>query len=221
MRDTNNRGQRGPVQKNTNEKFAINNQIRAIEVRLIDENGEQVGIVNLRDALRRADDAGLDLVEISPNAKPPVCKILDYGKLKYQEQKKAAEARKKTQAREIKELRVRYSTDKHDLEVKIAHAIKFLEHGDKVKFSMRFKGREVAYEELGKQTFHKIVEALADYAVVEELTGLMGRSIMLTVAPKSASKPVKTKDEAVKAVKSEIKTENSEGVPQVSTKNVA
>ena len=129
------------------EKYSINKNIKARQVRLIDENGEQKGIVSIEDALTMANDAGLDLVQVADKASPPVCKILDYGKLKYREQKKAAEARKKTAVFVVKELRIRYSTDKHDLETKLRKAKAFLEAGDRVRFQMRFRGREVVYKD--------------------------------------------------------------------------
>lgn len=165
------------------EKYAINERITAREVRLIDDKGNQAGVVSIREALAMAEEAGLDLVEISPQASPPVCRILDYGKLKYKEQKKASEARKRTATSTVKEIRIRYSTDKHDLETKVRAARKFLEGGDRVRFQMRFRGREVVYKDLGKEIFDKVAEMLNDVAAVEEFSPLMSRRMAVTLVP--------------------------------------
>lgn len=170
------------------EKYNINEQIRAVEVRLIGLDGGQVGVVKLADAMRMAEEAAVDLVEIAPDASPPVCRLLDYGKLKYREQKKAAEARKKSSVHTVKELRVRYSTDQHDLDTKIRNARKFIEHGDRVRFLMRFKGREAVYQALGRETLDQIVEALKDIAAVEEFSPLIGQRMVLALAPKGMAK---------------------------------
>ena len=127
------------------DKHKINEHIESSEVMLIGAEGEQLGVVSKSDAIAKAQESGMDLVEVAGGAKPPVCKILDYGKLKYKEQKKAAEARKRSATNTVKELRIRYSTDKHDLETKIKKARQFIESGDKVRFQMRFRGREVVY----------------------------------------------------------------------------
>ncbi len=180
-----------PRGRQPQEKFAINDQIQAPEVRLIGEDGAQLGVIRLQDALRMAEDGGVDLVEVAPDARPPVCRLLDYGKLKYREQKKAAEARRKTAVHTVKELRIRYSTDKHDLETKVRSARKFLQAGDRVRFQMRFRGREVTYQELGIATFKQVVEMLADIAVVEEKTGVAGMRMSMTLAPKGAQAAAK------------------------------
>lgn len=161
----------------------INEFIIAKEVRVILPDGEQAGILQLRDALQKAQELELDLVEVAPQAKPPVCKILDYGKFKYKEQKKEAEAKKNRTENTVKELRLRYRTDSGDLEVKLKHAREFLAEGDKVKFVMRFKGREAMYIDLGKAKFDQIVERLADVAVVDERSPAAGRQIHITFAP--------------------------------------
>jgi len=166
------------------ELYETNERIRAREVRLIGSGGEQIGVVSIADALKRAEDEELDLVEVAPNASPPVCKLLDYGKLKYREQKKAAEARKKGATNTVKEIRVRYSTDAHDLETKVRNAKRFLSDGDRVRFLMRFRGREVVYKELGEDIFKKIIQVLQDSAVVEEFTPLLGQRMIMTLAPK-------------------------------------
>jgi translation initiation factor IF-3 len=161
----------------------INEFITAREVRVIAPDGEQLGVLAIRDALTRAQEFELDLVEVAPTAKPPVCKILDYGKFKYKEQKKEAEAKKNRSETTIKEIRLRYRTDVGDLETKLKHAREFLAEGDKVKFVMRFKGREAMYIELGKQKFDEIVLRLADVAVVDDRSPAFGRQIHITFAP--------------------------------------
>jgi len=161
----------------------INHKITAKEVRLIAGDGEQLGVMTLRDALQAAEDADLDLMEVSPNANPPVCKLIDYGKFKYKEQKKETEAKKKRSEQQIKELRIRYRTDVGDLETKLKRAREFLEEGDKVKFSMRFKGREIMYIDLGREKFDTIVARLADVATVDERSPQQGRQLFMTLAP--------------------------------------
>jgi translation initiation factor IF-3 len=152
-------------------------------VRLISDSGEQLGIVQTRDALLRAETEGLDLVEVSPEAKPPVCRLMDYGKFKYREQKREAEARKKHHESTLKELRIRYRTDTGDLETKLKQAREFLAEGNKVKFSMRFKGREVMYMNLGIEKFTQIAEKLADVATVDEKSPPYGKQIHIVFAP--------------------------------------
>lgn len=161
----------------------INDRITAREVRLISEKGEQVGIVSIREALERAELVGMDLVEVSPNAAPPVCKLLDYGKFKYKEQKKAAEAKKKRSETTVKELRIRYRTDEGDLETKLKKAREFLAEGDKVKFSMRFRGREIVYMDLGQEKFDAIIERLSDVATVDDRSPPTGRVVYVVLAP--------------------------------------
>ena len=170
------------------EKHPVNRDITAKEVRVIGVDGEQLGILKTFDAIKMAEDAGLDLVVVAAKAVPPVCRILDYGKLKYKEQKKAAEIRKKSAVQETKELRIRYNTDAHDLDTKIKNAIKFFEEGDKVRFSMRFKGRESMYENLGNEIFEQIIVRLQDFATVDERTRLIGQKMMLVFAPKPGAK---------------------------------
>jgi len=162
----------------------INDAIRAREIRLIDENGQNVGIVGRAEALERAVTAGLDLVEISPDAEPPVCKILDYGKFKYQEQKKAAEARKNQKIVEIKEIKMRPSIDEHDYDVKMRAIKRFFEEGDKVKVTLRFRGREMAHQEFGYQLLQKVKGDLVDLSKVESEPRLEGRQMVMVLAPK-------------------------------------
>jgi translation initiation factor IF-3 len=174
------RGRRPPVQPDTHR---INEFIQAKEVRVISPTGEQLGVLSIRDALAKAQELELDLVEVSAQAKPPVCKILDYGKFKYKEQKKEAEARKNRSETTIKELRLRYRTDSGDLEIKLRQAREFIGEGDKVKFVMRFKGREAMYVDLGKEKLQQIKQALADVAVVDEESSMGSRQIHMTLAP--------------------------------------
>lgn len=178
------RGNNKFSQAEETEKHRINEQITAPQVRLILDSGEQKGVLLTRDALRIAEEEGLDLVEVAPEAKPPVCRLFDYGKLKYREQKKAAEARKKTVTHSTKEIRIRYSTDSHDLETKIRHAKKFLGEGDKVRFSMRFRGREVVYSNLGLEIFKQIEDALAEIAQVEERSSITNQKMHITFGGK-------------------------------------
>ena len=161
----------------------INQEIRVKEVRLIDENGENKGIVSIKEALAAAADAGLDLIEISPQAVPPVCKVFDYGKYKYELQKKKNEARKNQKVVNIKELKLRPMIDTHDYEVKIKQAKKFLSQGDKVKFTMRFKGREMSANDMGKEVLDRIVEDLEGVCKLESEPKLEGRQMMMIIAP--------------------------------------
>lgn len=160
-----------------------NNQITAPEVRLIDENGENVGIVRLAEALAMAEEAGLDLVEISPNAKPPVCKIMDLGKFKYEMQKKAAEARKKQKVIEVKEVKFRPNIDRHDYDVKMRSVQKFLSEGDKVKVTLRFRGRELAHQELGRQLLERIAQDVEGLGKIESMPKMENRQMIMVVAP--------------------------------------
>ncbi len=160
----------------------INEQIRARQVRLIAQDGEQVGVVSIQDAMARAEEAGLDLVEISPNAEPPVCKILDYGKYKYEQQKKAAEARKKQKVIEVKELKFRPNIDDHDYQVKIKAARRFLEEGDKVKVTLRFRGREMAHLDLGMKVMARVREELTDIAKVEMDARVEGKQAIMVLS---------------------------------------
>ncbi|MFZ4808140.1 MAG: translation initiation factor IF-3 [Hyphomicrobiaceae bacterium] len=162
----------------------INDQIRSREVRLIDETGQNVGVVSRFDALERATAAGLDLVEISPDAEPPVCKILDFGKFKYQEQKKAAEARKKQKIVEIKEIKMRPNIDDHDYDVKMRAIKRFFEEGDKVKVTLRFRGREMAHTELGMDLLRRVKADLTEISKVEAEPKFEGRQMIMVLAPK-------------------------------------
>ncbi len=161
-----------------------NREIRVPRVQLIDAEGNNQGIVPIDQALRLADEAGLDLVEISPNAEPPVCKILDLGKLKYATQKKAAEARKKQKIVEVKEIKMRPNIDTHDYEVKMKAMNRFFEDGDKVKVTLKFRGREMAHQELGLKLLLQVKEDTLGVAKVEAEPKLEGRQMMMVLAPK-------------------------------------
>ena len=175
---------RGAAPPQKEEGHRINNRIDAREVRLIDAAGENVGVVPIRQAIMMAEEASLDLVEISPDAKPPVCKILDYGKFKFQEQKKAAEARKKQKVIEIKEIKMRPNIDEHDYQTKMKAINRFLEDGDKVKLTLRFRGRELSHGELGLKLLERVRDETAELAKVEQLPRLEGRQMLMVIAPK-------------------------------------
>jgi translation initiation factor IF-3 len=162
----------------------MNEDIRVREVRLIDENGDNVGVVPIADALARATAAGLDLVEISPDANPPVTKVLDYGKYKYQEQKKAAEARKRQKIVEIKEIKMRPSIDDHDYDVKMRSMKRFFDDGDKVKVTLRFRGRELSHQELGWQVLQRVKADTEPLAKVESEPRMEGRQMVMVLAPR-------------------------------------
>jgi len=168
----------------TREGPRINDEIGVIRVRLVDERGQMVGIVGRNEALTLAANVGLDLVEIAPNADPPVCKILDFGKYKYEEQKKKNEARKKQKIIEVKEIKLRPSIDDHDYEVKRRSMMKFIEEGDKVKVTMRFRGRELAHQELGMDVLIRVRDDLNEIAKVEQMPRMEGRQMTMVMSPK-------------------------------------
>lgn len=170
-----------PVQK---DGPRVNEEIRNREVQLIDQAGTNLGAVPIQEALAKASEAGLDLVEISPNASPPVCKILDYGKYKFQAQKKAAEARKKQKVVEVKEIKFRPMIDDHDYDVKMRSMKRFFEEGDKVKVTLRFRGREMAHQELGTQLLDRVKADLAPLAKVEMDARFEGRQMIMILAPR-------------------------------------
>ena len=162
----------------------VNEGIDNPQIQLIDVTGENVGVVDIDDARERAQDAGLDLVEISPNTNPPVCKLLDYGKYKDQAQKKAAEARKKQRTVEIKEIKMRPNIDTHDYDVKMRSMNRFCEEGDKVKVTLRFRGREMAHQDLGIQLLNKVKDDTTEIAKVESEPRLEGRQMVMVLAPR-------------------------------------
>ncbi len=170
-----------PVQK---EGPRTNDEIRAREVQLIDQSGHNHGVLEFRDALALAQEAGLDLVEIAPNSAPPVCKIMDYGKYKFQAQKKAAEARKKQKVVEIKEIKLRPMIDDHDYDVKMRSMRRFFDEGDKVKVTLRFRGREMAHQNLGAQLLNRVKDDVGAIAKVEQEPKYEGRQIVMVLAPR-------------------------------------
>lgn len=162
-----------------------NRDIRGVrEVQLIDDTGQNRGIVPFFDALKIAEDAGLDLVEIAPNSVPPVCKVLDYGRFKFLEQKKAAEARKKQKTVEVKEIKLRPGIDDHDYGVKMKAVRRFFEEGDKVKITLRFRGREMAHQDLGLKLLDRVKAEMADVSKVEAEPALEGRQMIMVMAPR-------------------------------------
>ncbi len=163
----------------------INEEIRDKELRVIDSDGTQLGIMSLEDAMNLAIEKKLDLVNIAPTAKPPVCKILDYGKYRYELQKKEKEAKKKQKITQVKEIRLSTFIEEHDLVVKANNAAKFLKEGDKVKVSLRFKGREKDYASKGQAVMAKFVEAISETGVVEKKPEFEGRSLIMILAPKT------------------------------------
>jgi translation initiation factor IF-3 len=168
----------------TREGPRVNNDIQAASVRLIDQNGGQVGVVAMERALELADESGLDLVEVAPDAEPPVCKLLDFGKYKYEAQKKASEARKKQKTIEIKEVKFRPGIDAADYEVKLRNIRRFLDEGDKVKVTMRFRGREMVHQNLGMNVLARVRDDLGELAKVEQLPKMEGRQMTMVMARK-------------------------------------
>lgn len=167
-------------------ELQINEEIRDKEIRVITADGEQLGIMSASQALTMAESRNLDLVKIAPQATPPVCKIMDYGKYRFEQSKREKEARKNQRVVEIKEIRLSLNIDKHDFETKVNHAKKFLESGNKVKISIRFRGREMAHSELGLTTMQRFAEACAEVSSLEKPAKLEGRSMLMFLAPKSS-----------------------------------
>jgi translation initiation factor IF-3 len=168
-----------------NKGLRINEQIRVREVRLIDENGEQKGIVPTLEALKMARDLSLDLVEVAPTANPPACKILDYGKYRFEMEKKLRESKKRQKLQELKEIRMQPKIDDHDLDFKSKHVKEFLADGDKVKVTIRFRGRELAHTELGLVVLKDVLSKLGDDYVIEKQPAMEGRFMSMTLAPKA------------------------------------
>lgn len=166
-------------------ELMINEQIRDKEVRLIDDEGNQLGIVSSREAQRLADEKKLDLVKIAPTAKPPVCKIMDYGKYKFDQAKKEKEAKKKQKTVDVKELRLSPSIDTHDIQVKVKKAIEFLKDGDKVKVSIRFRGREIGHSKTGIVILDNFANDVKEYGVVDKPPKMEARSMVMFLAPKA------------------------------------
>jgi len=165
------------------EEYRINDKIEAPEVRLVDADGEMAGVVALPAALEKAMEAGLDLVEVSPNASPPVCKILDYGKFKYEAQKKANAARKKQKVIEVKEIKMRPNIDDHDYETKMRKVHAFIEEGDKVKVTMRFRGRELAHQDIAMKVLNRVRDEVGETVKIEQFPRMEGRQMIMIMAP--------------------------------------
>ena len=170
---------------NKTKGYRTNERITASQIRVISSTGEQLGILSIREALIKAEDEGFDLVEVSPDTNPPVCKIIDYGKLKYKEQKSKKEAKKKQKTIEIKEIKMRPGIDTHDYNVKLKALLRFVGGGNKVKISMRFRGREMEHRNLGFGLLNKLIEEVANFAKVEVPPKSEGRQIMMVLAPVS------------------------------------
>jgi translation initiation factor IF-3 len=162
----------------------VNEDLRVDEVRLIDQDGNQLGDVATREAIIKASDVGLDLVEVAPNVTPPVCKILDYGKLKYENQKKKSEARKKQKTIDVKEVKFRPNIEQHDYEVKMRAMRRFLEEGDKVKVTLRFRGREMVHQHLGMKVLDRVRTETEEMAKVEQMPMMEGRQMIMVLAPR-------------------------------------
>jgi len=176
---SNNGAGRQPVK----DKVRINEMIRAPKVRVVDEAGEMIGVLTIDEALDKAEEAGVDLVEIS-NQDPPVCRLIDYGKFKYQQQKKASEIKKKSKQIEVKEIKLRPNIEVNDYNTKMRMAEKFIKGGDKIKFTLRFEGREMALKEVGYAVIDRVQNDLAEIAIVEQKPIMMGRQMILMMAPK-------------------------------------
>jgi len=166
------------------QEYRINEKIRAKKVRLVDEEGGQAGIVAIEDARKMSEEKGLDIVEVAPDADPPVCRLMDFGKFKYEQNKKTRDAEKKHHVQKVKEIRLTPKTEEHDVETKIRHAREFIEHGDKVMVNMFFKGREIVHQEFGRTTMDKFIKALEDLTKVEKPPRLEGHRLSLTLMPK-------------------------------------
>lgn len=193
------------VIRETNEKreeHRLNERIRVPQVRLIDQNGEQKGILSTQDALRMARDAGLDLMEVAPEANPPVCKIVDYGKFKYEKKKKEHQAKRKQTVIKVKEVQLRPQTDEHDLDYKFRNVRQFLLDGDKAKISIMFRGREVSYVDNGYRIMEKLINLVKDVSIVESSPKLEGKRLIMVLAPSSMGT-------AASSVKKIIVTPNS------------
>lgn len=168
-------------------EIQVNHDIRDREVRVIAPDGKQLGVMSTKDALRYAQEAQLDLVKIAPDAKPPVCKIMDFGKYKYEQSKRDKEARKKQKIINIKEIRMNPTIDEHDFQVRLKNAIKFLQDGDKVKVSIKFRGRQMTHTKLGEEVLNKFVEGVKDYGFTEKEPKMEGRNMVVVISPKETT----------------------------------
>ncbi len=172
-----------------NKDLRINEEIRVREIRLVSSDGQQLGVVPIKEGLRIAVEQGFDLVEVAPQAKPPVCRIMDYGKFKYEQSKRDREARKKQKVIEIKELKLRPKIEDHDFQVKVKNAQRFLMDGDKVKVTMMFRGREISHSDLGRSLSIKFFKLLEDQAIMEKEPKIEGRNMIMVLAPKNQEQP--------------------------------
>ncbi|RFF28004.1 MULTISPECIES: translation initiation factor IF-3 [unclassified Wenzhouxiangella] len=171
----------------TDKKTRRNEDITAREVRVVGSEGDQIGVMAIRDALARAGEEGMDLVEIAPQAEPPVCRIMDWGKYRFEQSKKAQAARKKQKQVQIKEVKFRPGTDDHDYDVKMRNLRRFIEEGDKVKVTLRFRGREMAHQELGLEILQRVEKDMAEETVVEQRPRMEGRQMVMMLSPKKTS----------------------------------
>jgi len=167
----------------------VNNEITAPEIRLVGEQGEQLGIVPIHQALSLAEEAGIDLVEIAPTAQPPVCRMMDFGKFKYHEAKKAHEARLKQKQIQVKEVKFRPGTDEGDYQIKLRNLLRFLQEGDKTKITLRFRGREMAHQEFGIRLLERVKADLEEHGTVEQFPKMEGRQLVMVMAPTKKNKP--------------------------------
>ena len=165
-------------------KVSVNQYIRSSEVRVINPEGKQLGIIPLKEALKIAQEEGLDLVEVAPNSSPPVCRIMDYGKFKYQQSKKAHEARKSQTTIQVKEVKMRPKTEEHDFQYKLRHIKRFLMDGNKVKVHIIFRGREITHSDMGMQILNRIAEEVEEIGIIEQKSKLEGRNMAMIIAPK-------------------------------------
>jgi translation initiation factor IF-3 len=197
----------------------INGEITAPQLRLVAENGDQLGIVALADALKMAEEQNVDLVEIAPLAVPPVCKLMDYGKFRYREQKKAHEAKLKQKQIQVKEIKFRPGTDDGDYKIKVGKLVQFLEEGDKAKVTLRFRGREMAHQEFGVRLLERVRKDLETVAIIEQFPRLEGRQMVMVLAPKKKVVPVKarkpTAGKAPKEAKAAKEPNKAEAKPAV------
>ena len=175
-------------EKRTSTRIRINRDIRVNKMRLIDDDGKQLGIKTREEALQISSDSGLDLVEIAPQADPPVCRVMDYGKYRYEQSKKEKLAKKKQHSIKLKEIKMTPRIDKHDYEIKLKKAVDFLSQGNKVKITIRFRGREILHKEFGREVINHLVEDAAEFGALEGGTKMAGRNMSVVVSPKSTTK---------------------------------
>ena len=165
----------------------INEEIRDREVRVVDQNGEQMGVMPIEQALQLAEEKELDLVKIAPQARPPVCKLMDYGKYRFEQNKKVREIRKNQKVIEVKEVRLSATIEEHDIDVKYKNAVKFLKDGNKVKVTIRFRGRQITHSEIGREVMHEFAERVKDYGTVDKAPVIEGRNMYMMISPREAN----------------------------------